>query len=256
MILNIAYFLVSVIFIDDPKNQENEKMLEYHIIGQTYTNKVFHSFIGCYNLGLITGFLLFNLDGTKNRINKLIYENYLNYFSGNNNMNNNMNKNIKDNVLLEESLSENTYSETDIITRLQSYSSSICSTNFQIPYYPLLYLNKVLLWLKKKSFSTKVLLILFCLLFLILQNLSFILILAQADNFDITITRPIKYLLMYERPIFILVFFFLNVVMITLPKKRSFERYDEFKDCYFCKQNRIFIILLCLCFYLFFFSGF
>ena len=219
MILNIAYFLVSVIFIDDPKNQENEKMLEYHIIGQTYTNKVFHSFIGCYNLGLITGFLLFNLDGTKNRINKLIYENYLNYFSGNNNMNNNMNKNIKDNVLLEESLSENTYSETDIITRLQSYSSSICSTNFQIPYYPLLYLNKVLLWLKKKSFSTKVLLILFCLLFLILQNLSFILILAQADNFDITITRPIKYLLMYERPIFILVFFFLNVVMITLPKK-------------------------------------
>ena len=218
MLLNIGYFLASVTFIDDPRNQENGKLLEYHIIGQTYTNKVFHSFIGCFHLGLIVGFLLFNLDGTKNRLNKLIYENYLNYFSGNNN-NNNMSKNVKDNVLLEESLSDNTYSDTDILTRLQSFSSTISSSNYQIPYYPLLYMNKIVKWFKKKSFSTKVILILLCLLFFILLSLSFILILAQANNFDITITRPIKYLFMYEKPIFILAFFFLNVVMITLPKK-------------------------------------
>ena len=212
MLFNTAYFLVSVAFIDDPKNQENGKLLEYHIIGQTYTTKVFHSFIGCYHLGLITGFLLFNLDGTKNRLNRLIYENYLNYFS-------NMNKTNEENTLLENSLSDDTYSEPEILTRIQTYSSTISSSNFEIPYYPLLYMNKVLKWLKKKSLSTKVLLILFCLLFLILLNLVFILILFRADNFEIPITSPMKYLFMYEKPIFILVFFFINVVMITLPKK-------------------------------------
>ena len=56
-------------------------LLEYHIIGQTYTTKVIYSFVGCFHLGLITGFILFNYEGSKKRINKLIYENYLNYFS-------------------------------------------------------------------------------------------------------------------------------------------------------------------------------
>jgi hypothetical protein len=235
---------VSNQIIKDPKIYNENYLLEYHIIGQTYTTKVIYSFVGCFHLGLITGFILFNYEGSKKRINKLIYENYLNYFSGNNN--NNMSKNVKDNVLLEESLSDNTYSDTDILTRLQSFSSTISSSNYQIPYYPLLYMNKIVKWFKKKSFSTKVILILLCLLFFILQNLSFVLILAQANNFDITITRPIKYLFMYEKPIFILAFFFLNVVMITLPKKGVLRDMMNSRIVIFINDISSFVILFIL----------
>jgi hypothetical protein len=217
MILNLAYFLVSVIFINDPKNQVGGKLLEYHIEGQTYTTKVLHSFIGCYNLGLIIGFLLFNIDGTKNKINKLIYENYSNYFW----KNKKMSKNSKELLNLEETFGDpgDSDSGTDSFSRIKTYNSTISYTNFQIPYYPLWFLNKILIWLKKKSFSTKILLILFCILFFIIEDFGFVLKLYYAKSFDIEITTSLKYCFMYEKIVFILVFFFLNLIMITLPNK-------------------------------------
>ena len=74
MIINIVYFFISIALIKDKKNEVGQDLKEYNIVGNTYITKIFHSFLGCYNFGLVIGFLLFNFTGTKNRLNKLIYD--------------------------------------------------------------------------------------------------------------------------------------------------------------------------------------
>ena len=227
MVLNLAYFFGSIELIKDPKNEEGKKFLEYHITGQTYTTKMIHSFVGCFHLGLITGFILFNSEGIKKRINKLIYENYLNYFSKNEINNNNENDDILSNASDENSYiysnsnsNSNLNSAKDIKNKIQSFSSSINYTNFKLPYYPLKYLNtKVLDWLKRKSFYFKLLIILFCVIIIITIDFILLIVLMADKSFNIDLSFSMANIFKYEKHIFILLFFVINIIMITLPKK-------------------------------------
>ena len=216
MIINIVYFFISIALIKDKKNEVGQDLKEYNIVGNTYITKIFHSFLGCYNFGLVIGFLLFNFTGIKNRLNKLIYENSLNLFSRNNK--NNINNDYDSS--LDESLTNiNSDTDDDAIKKIESHSSSINYTNFQLPYYPLNFLNQILTWLNEKSFFIKILLIIFLIIFFILIDFIFLIILKRENGFVIKITNFIKYLFIYEKHVFIIAFFFINVIMITLPKK-------------------------------------
>ena len=78
MVANLGLFFTLINFVKDPKNEiKNDdghvKLLQYHMNGQNYTTRIFYLFVTCYNLGFFVGFILFNLDGSKNKINKLIY---------------------------------------------------------------------------------------------------------------------------------------------------------------------------------------
>lgn len=222
MVANFVFYFVSNEIITDPKIEDENYLLEYHIIGQTYTTKVIYSFVGCFHLGLITGFILFNYEGSKKRINKLIYENYLNYFSERESIK------CSDKALLEDdesssiSSNSNNNNDNEIKNRIRSFSLSISYTQFKLPYYPLKFLNtKILVWIKSKGFYTKILIILLCLIIMVFEDYILILVIITDKNksFKIPLTTPIKSLFQYEKHIFIFLFFIINVVMITLPKK-------------------------------------
>lgn len=79
--MNIGIFVVFTFIIEDRRVDggessinKNQKIMHYHIKGETYSTKIFQSFFGFYNLGLILGFLIFNFDNLKQKIYRLLYE--------------------------------------------------------------------------------------------------------------------------------------------------------------------------------------
>ena len=255
MLLNFVFLFVSIVLVEDSKNQIDQPFLQYHIVGQTYTTKMFLPFLVCYNFGLITGLLLFNFNGTKNLINKLIYENHSHYFSNNNNV-----------LLYKETISsENTdengrfdsidngkNNDNEMIARNLSFSSSISYTNFQLPYYPLLFLNKILMWLKKKNITVKILLILLCLVIFCLVDLPLLIFLNLKEDFDIKLNIYMKYFFMFEKNVFIIFYFLLIIIMITLPKNGTIRSIMQSRIVIFI--SRIGFILTCVVYALTFFS--
>ena len=165
---------------------------------------------------------MFNLDGTKNKINKLIYENYLNYFSGKNKkIENDSRNNSKDYISLNDNSSGSFDTSSGVVNLKQINNLNINYTDFQLSYYPFLFLNKGMIWLKKRSFTTKIISMLICrLLFIccdLCKHIKFVFY--EADTFDINFDDNYKFLFRYEKIGFLFFYFIMIIIMITLPKK-------------------------------------
>ena len=231
--LNLIYFICSFLLIEDNRVDSNIKeplLLHYHIIGQTYSTKIFQSFIGFYHLGFIVGYLIFNFDSIKPKLNRLIYE-----YNGIHLLNQDNKKDQEKGVMpfedqeeQEEQENENTSisekskeskGQSSFDDEILSEDSSNYYKNFVLSYYPLKYLNKVLNSIDKLSFTSKILFIL--LGFLLLIGLDYILLIYVmiTDEFRIDLSDGIKFLFKFEKHLFIIIYFFMIVLMITLPKK-------------------------------------
>ena len=220
ILINIIYFCIMSGLVIDPKVQNNDvddktKFLQYHIDGQNYTTKILHLFVCVYVLGLFIGFILFNYDGIKSKINKLIYENYSTYFSRSSIKDNDKISEDKTSLSFSDLSSENLDSGDNLLTGATNNNY----TNFQLPYYPFIKLNNILIWLKKRSFLTKIILIIVCIILFFIIDMPFLLLLNGSENFKIGLNDSYVFLFRYEKHLFLLVYIFLNIIMITLPKK-------------------------------------
>ena len=227
IVINFALFFSLVTFVEDRKNENNDdsdniKLFQYHMNGQNYMTKIFFLFLTCYILGFFIGFILFNLDGSKNKINKLIYENYLNYFSKNTRkIENDSESNSKEYISLNDN-SSGSFNDSKGVDNLKKVNNTnINYTDFQLPYYPFLFLNKGMIWLKKKSFTAKIISIFVCIILFIGCDLfKFVRFINEKnETFDIKLDGYYRYAFMYEKIGFLFFYSIMIMIMITLPKK-------------------------------------
>ena len=244
-------FIVSIPVIKDDKNINTEFIKEYHIIGQTYSNKIFISFIGFYHLGFIVGFLIFNFDNLKSKINRLLYEH--------------------NGIVLSKSINANfdklgTFSSKEPLTdqndsfsftyndRTKTIDSSLISDtsenspnyyrNFIMPYYPMKYLNKFFYKIFKFPFYVKVLSILGGIVLLFLLDSIILIYLRNESSFGIKLIDPIKGIFKCEKHLYILIFTLITIIMITLPKKGAFRTF--MRSRIFISISRIGFLISCV----------
>ena len=227
MIGNFVYMFAIIANVQDPKNidDKNNKFLLYHMNGQEYTSKILWSLNSVYNLGLFTGIILFNFNGTKNIIQRLIYENYLKYFSKINEIskidldNDSESTDKEKGIELESSYSRSVSTDGNILKKMPMNMSEVRSDEYKLPYYPLLKINTLIKWLYERSLVTKMLSILVCVLILIGIDLVLFLLFKSEKSYDVVLTSTHTFFFRYEKLFFIIFYFILNIIMITLPKK-------------------------------------
>ena len=228
--INIILYFISVIIIKDEKVDDNDKYLYYHLVGQKYSIKIFYSLLGLYNLGYIFGFMLFH------------YENNKYKFKNNINVKNEIRKtlinniNIKENKKLNEENNiedlNNNKDNNNILEANDNRNSlgSIINNNLEknkptnLNYYPLSFLLFFLFFLNSLKSKIKKAIIFICLLLLILLSMAFQIYLNAKDtDFEINLTTFTKIYFLYEKHIFIIIFFIMNSILIVLPKKKGFK---------------------------------
>ena len=226
--------------IDNKTNYDDKNitkpLLHYHIIGQTYSTKIFSSFIGFYAIGFIFGFILFNFDHLKKKIHRLLYE-YNAIHLSQPKMNNNKNKSNPNSD--RPSFNENTndisvdmesnYSERQSLDSSASNQADESSPDyykkFILPYYPLRYLNKILSKIYKWKLLTKSLIITICTILFLFIDLILLIPLWLKDSFEIQLNLLSIFFFKYEKHFFILFFFFINIVVLTFPKNSGLKSF-------------------------------
>ena len=188
-----------------PKN-ETVFYRYYHFKGQEYTNKIFYLSLGVYHLGFIIGIICFNYN------------------------------NLKD------------------------AQGGDKKDNNDLPYYPLSFFNKLLIALKKITFKIKGLIIVVCLGLMILLSFGYTFLKEEEENIQQSNTTDsknttnstdnyynetrrderdknlvkiysggAKFYFRYERHFFLLLFFIINFIMITIEKKGFYKKIMKFK---------------------------
>ena len=236
--VNFAFFLFSIFIVNDTRIKDSEILKHYHLIGQTYSTKILYSFLGFYHLGFVFGFILFNFDNLKPKIKRLLYE-YSGYHSP-------QGKNKIENVrpsFMSESRDTMTDMESNFTSRTQSMMSSSFYKydedspdyykNFILPYYPLKYINRILYPIYKLKFSRKILIILGCIFLLFLIDFILLISVMTSKKFDIKLNNGHIFMFLYEKQLYMIVYFVMSIVVITLPKKCTLRTF---------MQSRFFII--------------
>jgi hypothetical protein len=236
--VNFAFFLFSIFIVNDTRIKDSEILKHYHLIGQTYSTKILYSFLGFYHLGFVFGFILFNFDNLKPKIKRLLYE-YSGYHSP-------QGKNKIENVrpsFMSESRDTMTDMESNFTSRTQSMMSSSFYSydedspnyykNFILPYYPLKYINRLLYPIYKLKFSRKILIILGCIFLLFLIDFILLISVMTSKKFDIKLNNGHIFMFLYEKQLYMIVYFVMTIVVITLPKKCTLRTF---------MQSRFFII--------------
>ena len=104
--------------------------------------------------------------------------------------------------------------------------------NYVLPYYPLKFLNCILCSIDNKlSFANKIIIIIVGVIFLIILNGSLVVYVFVIEKFDITFSQPLKNFFHIEKHVFILIYFFILVIMITLPKRGNLRNFMSSKIC-------------------------
>jgi len=228
IVLNLILFFVIVHYVEDTRDKVDEEsnkrlLLHYHIKGQTYSTKIFPSFLGFYHLGFILGFLIFNSENMKHRINRLKYEyNRIHIQSPYDKK-----EEDKNNISNEEPLSEGVEIDQSLNERMLSVDSSNKSLqdnnndNYNILnyYYPLIDSKKILIKISQMKISTKIILILVGVLLLVIIDIILLIYVFTSKSFQIELNEGARFMFRYEKHFFIIVYFFMIVLMITLPKK-------------------------------------
>jgi hypothetical protein len=97
--------------------------------------------------------------------------------------------------------------------------SEIKSDDYKLSYYPLLKINTLIKWLYERSFVTKMLSILVCVIILIGIDLVIFVLFKLEKDYDIKLSDEYIFFFRHEKLFFIIFYFILNIIMITLPKK-------------------------------------
>lgn len=232
--LNLLFFCFSILLINDDKTKEDEKFLHYHIIGQTYTSKIFISFIGFFHLGFIFGFLIFHSQSLKLRINKLIYEYSKGLNLSNNNNKRSDNRNGSDSISfsIPDSLATFTYSSSSLRSEsiynanlINNSDSSDYYKKFTLPYYPLKYTKDILAYIFKLKYSTKIMLVIAGSVLLILIDFILLLFVMTNDSFEIYLDGGKIFMFLYEKHFVIIIYFLINTILLTLPKKSAIRTF-------------------------------
>ena len=235
-------------FVKDHRIDKEERLLHYHIKGQTYSTKIFESFVGFYHLGFIIGYILFNFDNLKQRINRLIYE----YRKIHIKKLGSKKEDDKSGGSIDEPSSAN--ADTNLSYSLRSGSQGGVSNNeqsdantidyYKLPYYPLQFSNTILKPINNLKFSTKIIIILSGVALLIIIDFIILIYLMTSEDFGIVLENWVKTIFKIEKNVFILVLFFMIVIMITLPKKGALRNFMKSKI--FICISRIGFLITCV----------
>ena len=252
--LGFVVFLGSILFINDDKNKEGNLFLFYHIKGQTYTTKIFQSFIGFYHLGFIFGFILFNYQDLKKKINRLLYEYKGLHLSKPKKKKFEKSETFSSEIAINLTETFNTFADTDSnaesnkneSTNLHKYDENSPNyyRNFILPYYPLRYMNKIVYSISKLKFSTKIIFVIGGFLLQCLVDLILMIPVFSSDTLDINLDSAKRFMFLYEKHLFIIIYFFINIILITLPKNGALRSF--MKSGIFVATHRIGFIVICI----------
>ena len=216
----------------------NKNLKLYHIIGETYSTKIFVSFIGYYSLGFIFGFILFNFANFKKKIQTLLYEYNTTHLSqSKNNI-----KEIRESYRPSSVNDNNSDTDSSFSDRKSSVSSASYRydesspnyyRNFILPYFPLRYLNKILIKIYKFKVSIKFAIIAVCSVLMILIDFILLIYLFQAEKFTVKLNRFNIFIFRYEKHFYVFFFFIITIIVNTLPKNLDLRNF---------MGSRIFII--------------
>lgn len=198
IIINLGLFIFLMLIVDDPyiKSEGKIDYTIYHLKGQEYTIKIFHLSLGVYNLGFIFGLLYFNYNNNKNLFTK-------------------KNKNLK-------LINENNKS-------LKNNNINDKINGFNLNYYPLSFFNTFLKFIHNFNFGIKIIIILICILTMI--SISF----AFQYNFEENYINKLnerdirKYYFLFAKHLYLIIFFIINLILITLPKKGLYKTLVKLK---------------------------
>ena len=232
------------------KQNNNTKYFKlYHIIGETYSTKIFTSFIGYYCLGFFFGFILFNFANFKKRIHRLLYE----YNSIHLSQSKNKAKEVREsyrpsNISLIRTDTNTSFSdrESAISTDSSRYdeSSPHYYKNFLLPYYPLRYLNKILTKIYKFKLSIKFAIMGICSILIILIDLILWIYIYQNGKFKVELNGFNAFIFRYEKHFFVFFYFIVNVMTITLPKNLGIRKFMGSRI--FVATSRVGFLISCI----------
>ena len=249
---NLFVFFFFTFKIDDRRKSEKDfergtnkridLLLHYHVKGETYSTNIFQCFIGYYFLGFILGCLLFNHDNLRTKIHRLLYE-----YNGIHLTKVNTKKKEDLDISLHEPLSENGENELSLDSsrisensvKIENNDKSIVDENsseyyinYILPYYPLKFLNPILNSIDNKlTFPNKIIIIIVGVILLVILDGFLVLHVHFSEIFQIELTEVKKYFFCIEKHIFVLIYFLMLVIMITLPKTGSLRKFMTSKIC-------------------------
>ena len=243
ILINSILFFISVWLIKDEKVHKEGEDLNYkyyHFTGQKYSTKILYSLIGFYHIGYILGFLLFHYDDNKYNKFKPI-------------------NNTESKEVINKEINEK---DDNIIE-----SNDNNNNNNNINYYPLSFFNIFLSSLNNMKTLIKKLIIFICIVILVLFSLSFQIYLNYFNNkenekenkykngnkmenesleYTIELNTIIKLYFLYEKHIFIIFFFIINIILLSLSNDESLKSFMKAKI--FIAISRVGSTIVCLYF--------
>ena len=223
ILINTILFFSSVWLIKDEKvSKSNPKYTYYHFTGQKYSTKVLFSLISFYHIGYMLGFFLFHYDNNKYKyIYKLDSKELIN----------NNNKKIE----IEEIEKEKNEKEDNDNNNIK----------YNLNYYPLSFLNIFLSLINKMNTSIKKIIIVICIILIITPSIVFQIIFRSDDkHFELDLSTKIKLYYYYEKHIFIILFFIINIVLLTMPKKGLFKKFINLRMFFAISRSGFTIVCL------------
>ena len=205
-------------------------LLHYHIKGQTYSTKIIYSFIGFYHLGFVIGYIIFNTGKPKTKIKRLMYEYKAIHIQ--------KSDNEKNSEIIEKKNSSDLSSEND--DNCVSNSSRTSSENnvtienpedkdpyeyYELPHYPLSHLETLTLKIDRLELKTKIILIIFGGFLLVLIDFILLFYIINTDSFEIDLDLFAKIVFMNEKNIFMIIYFFIIILMNSLPKNIALRKF-------------------------------
>ena len=204
---------------EDENNEDNKDKIiysYYHFKGQEYLHKIAYLTLGVYHLGFILGILCFNYDNIKTELKN---KNKADKLENNNSS-----------IELKSIGKEGTLNDSFPFSTSQSHNSSIeYIIETEKPYYPLSFFNGILIRLKKIKYGFKILIIIICLAIQIFLSFFFI-IYAKSEKKDekkileMELDDVLKGYFLFEKHIFLILFFIISLILITIPKKGLFKK--------------------------------
>ena len=241
MLLYFVFFFGLTLMIND-ENNNSDIYNYYHLKGQEYATKIAYLSLGVYNLGFILGILCFNYDHLKTRAYDKILK-----------INKKTNNEIINDNKKEENKSEKAINDSIRISRCSSDDTKISESYEERAYYPLSFLNDILIAIHKKKSGTKIFIILFCFALQLLlsgffkiygsfaKNKSEFYSKRQKNSKDYDPNFETNYVLemkfngilkgyfLFEKHIFLILFFIICIILITFPKNGLFYKLNSSK---------------------------
>ena len=248
-------------FIDDTNtdlDKNKTKYLKlYHIIGETYSTKIFISFVGYYCFGFFFGFILFNFANFKKRIHRLLYEYNSIHLSQSKNNIKEITESLRPSIISDinsetESNNDNNNnndnndrkSSVSFASSKYDESSPHYYKNFMLPYYPLRYFNKILSKIYKFKLPVKFAIIGACSILIILIDFILWIYLSKAGDFKVQLDPFNRFIFRYEKHFFVFLYFIAVVIALTLPKKFGLRNFMGSRI--FVATSRVGFLISCI----------